>query len=225
MRPRQPLSCAHAAGLAKPRLVACTTAQWPSMLMQALSMDESRLLPKGRAVYQRTTAFGAFAPNAKVGLIFIAVAIATGYLRGFFALFPGARARTAGPPTGRMWCPIALAMLTNGLHADEAGSEKRWEKAADVGCAASSAMELRSWTCVHAPAPACRCLSGRRCRRAAISNMQRCAAFRNTAMCTACDAAAGAGDTGRMKCDGQAAIAALRKERPALHAQAQPRSG
>ncbi|WP_245230403.1 hypothetical protein [Xanthomonas euroxanthea] len=96
--------------------------------MQALSMDESRLLPKGRAVYQRTTAFGAFAPNAKVGLIFIAVAIATGYLRGFFALFPGARARTAGPPTGRMFCPIALAMLKNGLPADEAGSEKRGKK-------------------------------------------------------------------------------------------------
>ncbi len=229
MRPRQPLLCAHAAGLAKPRLVACTTAQWPSMLMQALSMDESRLLPKGRAVYQRTTAFGAFAPNAKVGLIFIAVAIATGYLRGFFALFPGARARTAGPPTGRMWCPIALAMLTNGLHADEAGSEKRWGKAADVGCAASSAIwsSVAGRACVHAPAPACRCLSGRRCRHAAISNMHRCAALRNTAMCAACDAAAGARDTGRVERDGQAALAAaaLRKNHPALHAQAQPHSG
>ncbi|MBB5769921.1 hypothetical protein GGR67_004038 [Xanthomonas arboricola] len=225
MRPRQPLLCAHAAGLAKPRLVACTTAQWPSMLMQALSMDESRLLPKGArsvATHGRVRC----ACTAREGRSDL-------YSRGYcdpgftrvFALFPGARARTAGPPIGRMWCPIALAMMTNGLHADEAGSEKRWGKAADVGCAASSAMELRSWTCVHAPAPACRCLSGRRCRHAAISNMHRCAALRNTAMCTACDAAAGAGDTGRMKCDGQAAIAALRKERPALHAQAQPRSG
>jgi len=45
------------------------------MLMQALSMDESRLLPKGRAVYQRNAAFGAFALHAKVGLIFIAPAM------------------------------------------------------------------------------------------------------------------------------------------------------
>ncbi|SON77892.1 hypothetical protein XFF6166_240069 [Xanthomonas citri pv. fuscans] len=37
--------------------------------------DESRLLPKGRAVYQRIAAFGAFALHAKVGLIFIAVAM------------------------------------------------------------------------------------------------------------------------------------------------------
>ncbi|SYZ57572.1 hypothetical protein CPBF367_38510 [Xanthomonas arboricola pv. juglandis] len=229
MRPRQPLLCAHAAGLAKPRLVACTTAQWPSMLMQALSMDESRLLPKGArsvATHGRVRC----ACTAREGRSDL-------YSRGYcdpgftrvFALFPGARARTAGPPTGRMWCPIALAMMTNGLHADEAGSEKRWGKAADVGCAASSAIwnSVAGRACVHAPAPACRCLSGRRYRHAAISNMQRCAAFRNTAMCAACDAAAGAGDTGRMKCDGQAAIAAaaLRKNHPALHAQAQPRSG
>ncbi|NIK41515.1 hypothetical protein FHY12_003890 [Xanthomonas arboricola] len=176
MRPRQPLLCAHAAGLAKPRLVACTTAQWPSMLMQALSMDESRLLPKGArsvATHGRVRC-ACIAREGRSDLY------SRGYCdRGFtrvFALFPGARARKAGPPTGRMWCPIALAMMTNGLHADEAGSEKRWGKAADVGCAASSAIwnSVAGRACVHAPAPACRCLSGRRCRRAAISNMHRC---------------------------------------------------
>ncbi|MBB4759140.1 hypothetical protein FHT15_003877 [Xanthomonas campestris] len=227
MRPRQPLLCAHAAGLAKPRLVACTTAQWPSMLMQALSMDESRLLPKGArsvATHGRVRC----ACTAREGRSDL-------YSRGYcdprftrvFALFPGARARTAGPPTARMWCPIALAMMTNGLHADEAGSEKRWGKAADVGCAASSAI----WNSVAGRA----CM--RRRRLAAVfqdadAGVQRSAtctdaALRNTAMCAACDAAAGARDTGRVERDGQAALAAaaLRKNHPALHAQAQPRSG
>ncbi len=224
MRPRQPLLCAHAAGLAKPRLVACTTAQWPSMLMQALSMDESRLLPKGArsvAMHGRVRC----ACTAREGRSDL-------YSRGYcdpgftrvFALFPGARARTAGPPTGRMWCPIALAMLKNGLLADEAGSEKRGKKPLmwDVPQAVR-------WNFVAGRA----CM--RRRRLAAVfqdadAGMQRSAtctdaAFRNTAMCAACDVAAGARHTSGVERDGQAALAALRKERPALHAQAQPRSG
>ncbi|WP_146011238.1 hypothetical protein [Xanthomonas arboricola] len=71
-------------------------------------------------------AFGAPALHPKVGLIFIAVAIAS---RGdaVFALFSGVKARQACPRNGAMWRPIALAIATNGLHAGEAGSEKRWE--------------------------------------------------------------------------------------------------
>ncbi|WP_258078454.1 hypothetical protein [Xanthomonas arboricola] len=107
--------------------------------MQALSMDESRLLPKGRAVYQRMAAFGAPALHAKVGLIFIALAIAT-RVDAVFALFSGIKARkNAGPRTGRMRRLIALAIVTNGLHAGEADGEKRGN-AADLGFAASNAI-------------------------------------------------------------------------------------
>lgn len=74
-------------------------------------------------MYQRMAAFGASALHAKVGLIFIAVAIAR---RGdaVFALFSGIKARQACPRNGAMRRPIALAIATNGLHAGEAGSEK-----------------------------------------------------------------------------------------------------
>ncbi|WP_228600201.1 hypothetical protein [Xanthomonas arboricola] len=74
-------------------------------------------------MYQRMAAFGASAAHAKVGLIFIAVAIAS---RGdaVFALFSGIKARQACLRNGAMRHPIALAIATNGLHAGEAGSEK-----------------------------------------------------------------------------------------------------